>query len=225
MLISTTTPSAPAIDAAVINRVSTLLGEINAQQLNELAGYARYQRALSRWNPSATRYLAMYDDQVHEVIEDLLVGLANPKRGRHPRPKDLKDLETFTAYLRSAIRSQRSTLGEHVEANTEHLALDVRADDQDSPALQSKSDPAQETEYADLKRAAFDRLRGELRGASEINKALDLWETNLPYLSTAEELGLTPKQHRNIQKRLHRIFRQLDFAPALPTQTGKEIDL
>lgn len=219
--------SAPEINTAVNNRVSILLGEIDARQLNDLAGYARYQCAISRWNPSAIRYLAVHNghELVHEIIEDVLVGLENPAQGRHPRPEDLNTLDTFIVYLRGAIRSKRSTLSEHVEANTEHVALDACADYQDSTALQSKNDPAQEVEYADLKRVAFDRLRGELDGSIEINQALDVWKTNLPQISKADELGLTPKQHRNIQKRLRRIFRKLDFVPVLPTQTGKEIEL
>lgn len=219
--------TAPISNAAVTHRVQTLLGELGAQHLADLERYAHHQCSRSRWNPANDHYLSFHDglELVHEVIADLLIGLENPDRGRHPRPKDLVSLIAFTAYLRGAIRSKRLTLADHAEAKTEHQAFDACSDVQDISRFQSLSDPAQETEHADLTRVAFDQLRLELDGSDSINQTLAMWEANLPYATKASELGITPRVFRRIRKRLRRIFSKLDFSPVAQSQIGTEIEL
>src|ERR1017187_7611925 len=116
-------PLAPLSSAAVNQRAYQLLYAIEDSQFRDLVAFAAWQLCVGRRHPGAAHELLLKEgaDLLHDAFEDILVGLRDLDRGRHPRPADVKDMKAFHRFLRGAIRSVRYQQASTAAAQSEVL--------------------------------------------------------------------------------------------------------
>ena len=210
-------PLAPLTSAAVNQRAYQLLYAIEDSQFRDLVAFAAWQLCVGCRHPGAAHELLLKEgaDLLHDAFEDILVGLRDLDRGRHPRPADVKDMKAFHRFLRGAIRSVRYQQASTAAAQSEVL---IALPNPENCEAVARLNPEEDVELRDLRDEFFIALREELEDPGQYEAVLEEWQQHFFTVKRLTELGLNYKDAWKLRQKARRLYRQLcEPVPKPPT--------